>query len=743
MKGVYRFCGFDPTLYTTICLTSEQMAEAATAAPVGAVTGAKDVVQNGNIQLCNMRAHSIVGGKIRHDTLYQQAVFELWPYIAALLTSGEANRPTIDFTPCCGGRCAVLKGRKYVQVRRNKKTSPPPLEDKPVEEQIYGPQVDSGIKHVKFLGSDGDTTMPTKENVLAAKFCPTTADRVFHANTPEKVKEAVKGRVEDVYVPFDLTDEQREELTDVTDALCDELRNSDSVEKIASWLLFGDIKSKKWTLARAEIALNCLMWRLNPDYEFKAAIKLEPMPKGKAPRMLIADGDAGAVMSALTIGVLERYFCKYHKHRTIKGKPKATRMLEICREAFEMKGSVGGTGSSPEAYEAFMMENDGSAWDACCRIILRDLVENKIIDVVYDKLWKFFVPYNWFQSARKKADTKREYSVKVDTKKVRVEQWPKGSKYSQEELARVLCRKSVTIRFDAIRRSGDRGTSILNFIENLVCWCWVLAGVAGSALVKPNSKVVIDIFGVKRRVKKWLEGDDSLLWLTGRHFTTAELEHLAERWTKLGHRPKLFLRRDGDIAEFCGWKICVNKYGLDVETALPDVPRMLKNLGYTTAKEAISAAFDGDKEMFGRVVGPALIARAGSIAQRAPTIARWLVRLSQLLKERSDYTDDTFTREDIFRMGTDDMVELLPEWWKNDDPEILLSRRYESFLDHVLREISNSVASNGCTDEATLAVKHGWVRTTDEWFRFVQALEVCSLDTTDELFRSIVPKGMM
>jgi hypothetical protein len=221
------------------------------------------------------------------------------------------------------------------------------------------------------------------------------------------------------------------------------------------------------------------------------------------------------------------------------------------------------------------------------------------------------------------------------------------------------------------------------------------------------------------------------------------LEHLAERWTKLGHRPKLFLRRDGDIAEFCGWKICVNKYGLDVETALPDVPRMLKNLGYTTAKEAISAAFDGDKEMFGRVVGPALIARAGSIAQRAPTIARWLVRLSQLLKERSDYTDDTFTREDIFRMGTDDMVELLPEWWKNDDPEILLSRRYESFLDHVLREISNSVASNGCTDEATLAVKHGWVRTTDEWFRFVQALEVCSLDTTDELFRSIVPKGMM
>merc|ERR1739847_56840 len=111
--------------------------------------------------------------------------------------------------------------------------------------------------------------------------------------------EAIDKRIVEKHVEFDMTDQDRAELTAIADHFCDEIRDSDAIDRIESWLLFGDIKSKKWTLQRAELALNVLMWQLNPDFNFAAAIKLEPMGQGKPPRMLIADGDAGAVMSAL------------------------------------------------------------------------------------------------------------------------------------------------------------------------------------------------------------------------------------------------------------------------------------------------------------------------------------------------------------------------------------------------------------------------------------------------------------
>jgi hypothetical protein len=249
-----------------------------------------------------------------------------------------------------------------------------------------------------------------------------------------------------------------------------------------------------------------------------------------------------------------------------------------------------------------------------------------------------------------------------------------------------------------------------------------------------------------RRFKIWLEGDDSLLWLTARHFFQVELEVLEARWTKLGHRPKLFQRKNGDAAEFCGWKIVVNKYGLDEDTAVPDIPRLLSNCFYTTAKEAVNAAKAGDATAFGRTVGPALIARAASIADRVPTVARWLTKMCLEFGDIS-ITDEMFSRDDLFRLGADTMVEVLDpelEWWKDDDPEkILTDIRYGSFCDSVHRQVSNSIAEGGLTREADLAVRHGWVKTTSEWHCFVTNLEMVTCHTPDQLYRKIVPSGMM
>jgi len=234
-----------------------------------------------------------------------------------------------------------------------------------------------------------------------------------------------------------------------------------------------------------------------------------------------------------------------------------------------------------------------------------------------------------------------------------------------------------------------------------------------------------------------------MLWLTGRRFAPAELDELERRWAKLGHRPKLYLRKEGDVAEFCGWKICVDKCGLDAHTAVPDVPRLLKNVGYSTAKEAVAAAANGDGDAFARIIGPALLARAGSIAEKVPTIARWLVKVSQHLGTRHNISDEEFSRDDVFKMGTDDMAELLPEFWCNDDPERLCCVRYERFVSKIQRDISNAIATGGIRAESRLAIRHGWVKTESEWCAFASCLEAVSVGTSDADFRAIVPPGMM
>lgn len=741
-RGCFEWLGHDMSPVFDVCLTAKQHAEAVTSTMVGAVADAPERVHNGNIQLANMRGNSIVGGDIGDDTLYKEAIFQVWPYITALLASGESDRSTyFNEWCCCPGRTALLRSQKYIMIRKSKRTTEAVHTDAiTVDEQIYGKRgKESGVDYVTLISDmDPDKGVDTFDSALAAKFGPTTKDAIFFGSTPMRVRDAIQGRIVDKFVEFDMTDQDRNELITITESFCDEIRDSDTVDRIASWILFGDLKSKKWTLQRAEMALNVLMYTLNPEFKFSASIKLEPMASGKPPRMLIADGDSGAVMSALIIGVLERYICKYHKHRTIKGKPKSLRMTEICHSAFEMK-------NTSEAWEAFMMENDGSAWDTCCKRSLRDLTENRIIDTMYEKLYKFFTPYNWFQDARRKADSKNKYKLQMNTSKVNVCEYIKGSRFTQDELCRVLCKKRTSACIDSIRRSGDRGTSILNWIVNITCWAWVLSGTNGLSIVNANGKVCTDIFGTRRRFKIWLEGDDSLLWLTGRVFTPAELEALESRWIKLGHRPKLFQRINGDVAEFCGWKIVVNKYGLDEASAIPDVPRMLGNCFYTTAKEAVEAAKDGDPITFGRVAGPALIARAGSIAERVPSVARWITRLANGLTDRDGnvITDEMFSRDDLFRLGVADLTELMPEWWKDDDPEKLLDLRYGSFCDNVFRQVSNSIASGGLSREAELAVRHGWVKTTAEWFEYVTLLDAVDCHTCDDVYRRIVPSGMM
>ena len=301
---------------------------------------------------------------------------------------------------------------------------------------------------------------------------------------------------------MDLTLDERAEITAGTQKLIEQIQHDGGlkVRKIASYLLFGDYKSKNWNLNRAELALNILIMQYQPDYQFTAAIKLEPMPPGKPPRMIVADGDSGAVMSAVVIGVLERFIVKIHKHRTIKGKQKGERIDEICR-------ACNHTTPSGDRTRAFILENDGSAWDTCCSLALRDLTENPVMDAVYDLIQDFVTPSNAFYDQRSKANKGKTLKLGIDPKRVVVTATgASGSHdYNQEQLARIVMKKRFTTKIRSIRRSGDRGTSILNWIVNFLCWASVLAGKYSFQIIAINGLVVLEVFGKSRRFLIFLE----------------------------------------------------------------------------------------------------------------------------------------------------------------------------------------------------------------------------------------------
>jgi hypothetical protein len=284
----------------------------------------------------------------------------------------------------------------------------------------------------------------------------------------------------------------------------------------------------------------------------------------------------------------------------------------------------------------------------------------------------------------------------------------------------------------AIRRSGCRGTSVLNFIANMILWCWVLAGKEGAKLMESNGQKVTDVYGVLRFVRMMFEGDDSLLTLTGARFTEEQVKGLSERWTKLGHRPKLHLRLPGQQAEFTGYKFLVDEYGLVADSQVPDLPRLLGNVAYCHNRGAVDAAAKGDEAALQRAVDPGLLSRAFTIARKAPTVARWLY--NQVKSTTLDFSVD-----DKIRLG-EDLGDILPELWKGQDAtEVLLESTvsWQTFVERVEAEISAGEASG--FDEAGFALAHGWCKSTEQWNDFLVALGAITRGTDHVVVGRVLP----
>lgn len=177
----------------------------------------------------------------------------------------------------------------------------------------------------------------------------------------------------------------------------DEKRGLFSRARIQQWAIdsfdMEKCKSKKWGRARFANALANLYAKEHPESVFKAGIKPENMPEGKAPRMLIADGDEGQLMALAVVKCFEDLLFHHFEQRSIKHCSKAAALTRVV-DNLKKKG-------------ARAIEGDGSAWDTTCNSLIRQLIENPILKHIWKELAEFgVIPESWMEEHQRACEQK-------------------------------------------------------------------------------------------------------------------------------------------------------------------------------------------------------------------------------------------------------------------------------------------------------------------------------------------------
>jgi hypothetical protein len=391
---------------------------------------------------------------------------------------------------------------------------------------------------------------------------PSFADTpVYYSNSDENLEAAVQERVVKKERKPTLSEHDkwliRKSVTWIERTI---FRKENIVEACKKFPALEQFRSSKWSTERFQRALEGWAERPHVLPGLKGMVKNEPMPSGKAPRMIINEGDIAQVASLYEIGLFEHIFFEYFEPASVKHQARADALNKITERLNLGRKST-------------VVEGDGSAWDSCCNPQIRDLIENVLIDHLVEHLLPFIIP---------------DVFTKMNRKRNR-------SAYLR---LRTSARKLLTIR--AIRRSGHRGTSVLNYLINIVLWSCALTDTPESIL-DLNQGWFHDKHGNSRHIKHAFEGDDSILAISGAIGQEQEKE-IEAFWERAGFNMKLKLFSGHGVAEFCGVKFRVGRNGL-VKGYLKDVKRTFLNCvgsvspGITSASEEETKIIASSKAM--------------------------------------------------------------------------------------------------------------------------------------------------
>jgi len=359
--------------------------------------------------------------------------------------------------------------------------------------------------------------------------------------------------------------------------------------------IYSEIKSKKWTENRVNDAIESLCREIDPTFKLKSACKIETMPEDKAPRLLIADEDRGQVMALMTIWVMENLIKKHFPEKGIKGLPKKEaikRVMRACQVPRKQAKKL-----------VTVFEGDGSAWDTTCSAEIRDLVENPVINHIANIVngFMYATPHTWAE-----AHSSICSQTKLDVS------YTKNKEYQKHTI-------------DAIRRSGHRGTSCLNWWMNFVCWHSAIFE-SPEDFLDPTHRYGKDVTGKTRWLNSAYEGDDSYL-VTSPKIEGGTTLHtsILQFWERIGFNMKIELR--DKRALFAGYFMGLDARGPKFDAAkdkyimVPEVDRCFGRSGTSSSRTMIDAFEANQRDKCMLIAGSAAMSRAFEFAGLAPTIS--------------------------------------------------------------------------------------------------------------------------
>jgi hypothetical protein len=441
---------------------------------------------------------------------------------------------------------------------------------------------------VAIIGQEYDKTIPhERQPIMGALLGPCTKPPNVYSKTLSNLQEAIRKRILEKQKGNTMSGNDMKRIGRIISAAIGQSHDKAlfSETRIRRWaeenFQLEEIKSKKWSVERLRQSLVNLYKKTDVDYAFKAGLKPEDMKEGKAPRMLIADGDEGQLMALVVIKCFEDLLFDWFEEKSIKHASKKSAMKRIFKNLSKAGGAA--------------VEGDGTAWDTTCGSKIRGAVENPILRHIMEVLITYgIVPESWHQAHTKACEAKELklfYKDKYDT---------------------------IRITIDAIRRSGHRGTSCLNWWINFVMWVTSIFP-EPERFLDPKIRSGVDVTGIRRWWNGVFEGDDSLCVLCPPMVENDKLSvKFLNWWYAGGFDMKIVFCTDR--ATVVGWHIACDKGAL-TSVMSPELPRAMASSGVGVSASTAIAAREDSPNIIKTVAAASAMARAGDFAGILPTVS--------------------------------------------------------------------------------------------------------------------------